>query len=124
MYGMSAVVSEFRTQGTTEFRKPVLTSVEASWQGSDGSLQTVPARMEDTSVGGARIRIKKPIVVGSKVRIRWRHEHFSGTARYCRPEHGEYLVGIERDATNSPLPDRPTSSNVPPQKSVSNSAPH
>ena len=124
MNGMTAVVSEFRTQGTTEFRKPVLTLVEVSWQDPDGTLQTVPASMEDTSVGGARIRIKKPIVVGSKLRIRWRHEHFSGTARYCRPERGEYLVGIQRDATNSALPDRPAASNVTPQKSVSATAPH
>ena len=123
MNGMSAVVSEFRTQVKAEFRKPVLTLVEASWENPDGTLQTVPAYMEDTSAGGARIRIKTPIVVGLKLRIRWRHEHFSGTARYCRTERGEFLVGIQRDPTNSPIPDRPAPNHVPPQKSASTSDP-
>jgi hypothetical protein len=42
MNGMHAVVSEFRTRRTTEFRKPVQTLVQASWENPDGSLQTVP----------------------------------------------------------------------------------
>ncbi|MGC2246376.1 MAG: hypothetical protein WA609_07210 [Terriglobales bacterium] len=120
---MSAVVGEFRKQVTTEFRKPVLTLVEASWQGSDGSLQTVPARMEDKSAGGACIRVKAPIVVGAKLKIKSRHENFSGTARYCRTESGEFLVGIQRDSANSPLPDRAKPKDVPVRKSMSNDAP-
>jgi len=107
----------------TEFRKAVMTLVEASWEDPGGTLQTVPARMEDKSAGGACIRVKTPIVVGSKLRIQWRHEHFSGTARYCRTEGGEYLVGIQRDTTKSAIPNRPDATDVPPQKSVRSSDP-
>ncbi len=120
---MSAVVPEFRMRVTTDFRKPVMTLVEASWEDSRGILQTVPARMEDKSAGGACIRVQRPIVVGSKLRIQSRLEHFSGTARYCRTEGMEYLVGIQRDTTESPIPNRAGSADVPPQKSVRSSDP-
>jgi hypothetical protein len=52
-----------------EFRTPVMTWVEASWEDSSGVLQTVPARMEDKSTGGACIRIKIPIAVGAKLKV-------------------------------------------------------
>ena len=120
-YGMSAVVNEFRTPVITEFRKPVMTMVEVSWQDTGGSLQTVPARMEDKSASGACIRLQVPIVVGSILRIRSRLEHFSGTARYCRSDGREYLVGIHRDATMSPLPNRPDKANVLPQENAKSS---
>jgi len=106
-----------------EFRKPVMTLVEASWEDPGGTLQTVPARMEDKSAGGACIRVKTPIVVGSKLRIQWRLEQFSGTARYCRTEGEEYLVGIQRDTTKSAIPNRPDATDVAPQKSVRSSDP-
>ena len=64
--GMSAVVPESRSRVVTDFRKPVLTLVEVSWTDAGGTVQTVGARMEDKSVGGARIRVKTPIVVGSE----------------------------------------------------------
>ena len=48
---MSATMRELRTA--------VLTLVEASWEDQSGSLQTVAARMEDKSAGGACIRIKR-----------------------------------------------------------------
>ena len=118
---MSAVVPEFRTRVVTDFRKPVMTLVEASWEDPGGILQTVPARMENKSVGGVCIRIKTPIVVGSRVKIQWRLEHFSGTARYCRAEGTEYLVGLQRDTTTSPIPNRSSGTDVPPRKSGSSS---
>lgn len=120
---MSAVVTEFRTRVITELRTPVITLVEVSWEDPGGTLQTVPARMENKSAGGACIRVKTPIVVGSKLRIQWRHEHFSGTARYRRAEGVEYLVGIQRDTTKSPIPNRPGPTDVAPQKSVGSSDP-
>ncbi len=105
-----------------EYRTAVMTWVEASWEGPSGTVQTVPARMEDKSPSGACIRIKMPIGVGSKLRIQWRFEQFSGTAKYCRGEGNEYLVGVQRDATNStsgtPVPD-----DVPPEKSVRSGSP-
>lgn len=116
-------MTEFRTRVMTEFRAPVMTLVEVSWEDPGGTLQTVPAHMENKSAGGACIRVKTPIVVGSKLRIQWRLEQFSGTARYCRAEGREYLVGIQRDTTKSPIPNRPGPTDVAPQKSVRSSDP-
>ena len=112
---MSAVINEFRTQAKAEFRKPVLTLVEMSWQSPDRTWQTVPARMEDKSACGACIRSKLPMLAGTRLKIKSRHENFSGTARYCRSDGGEYLVGILRDPANSPLPEL---KDVPSRKSV------
>ncbi len=116
-------MTEFRTRVPTELRTLVMTLVEASWEDPGGTLQTVPARMEDKSAGGACIRVKTPIVVGSNLKIQWRLEHFSGTVRYCRAEGMEYLVGIQRDTTKSPIPNRHGPGDVPPRKSVRSSDP-
>src|SRR5271170_1562764 len=97
-----------------EFRMPVMTLVEASWEDPSGASRTAAARMEDRSTGGACIRIKTPIGVGSKVRIQWRFEQFSGIAKYCRSEGREYRVGIQRDTTKDPIPSQP----VPAPKSA------
>jgi hypothetical protein len=95
-----------------ESRTAVMTLVEASWQDQSGTLQTVPARMENKSTGGACIRVKTPIGVGSKLMVQWRWEQFSGIAKYCRSEGKEYRVGIQRDATYTPLPEPPAPTHV------------
>jgi hypothetical protein len=117
---MSAVVPESRSRVVTDFRKPVLTLVEVSWTDAGGTVQTVGARMEDKSVGGACIRVKTAIAVGSKMRVQGRVEHFSGTVRYCRPEGMEYLVGVQRDTMESAIAERPNAPDVPPQKGAGN----
>jgi hypothetical protein len=101
-----------------EFRMPVMTLVEASWEDQSGASRTAAARMEDRSPGGACIRIKTPIGVGSKVRIQWRFEQFSGTAKYCRSEGREYVVGIQRDTAENLIPSQPGLAGVPAPKSV------
>ena len=101
-----------------EFRMPVMTLVEASWEDQSGASRTTAARMEDRSPGGACIRIKTPIGVGSKVRIQWRFEQFSGTAKYCRGEGREYVVGIQRDTAENLIPSQPGLAGVPAPKSV------
>jgi hypothetical protein len=106
---MSSAVREYRT--------PVMTVVEASWEDPAGNLQTIPARMEDKSPSGACIRVKQPIGVGSKLRIQWRFEQFSGTTKYCRSDGYEYLVGIQRDATNS-APSPPMPKEEPPERNL------
>ena len=106
-----------------DFRTAVMTLVEASLEDEGGALRTVPARMEDKSSGGACIRINTPIGVGAKLRIQWRFEQFSGTARYCRSEGKDYVVGIQRDAANSPVPSRLLPANVPPPEVVKGSRP-
>jgi hypothetical protein len=80
-----------------EPRKAVMISVEASWADQSGTLQTIPARMENKSTGGACIRIKKQIVVGAKLSVKWRWDQFVGIAKYCRSDGQEYLVGIQRE---------------------------
>jgi hypothetical protein len=52
------------------------------------------------------------------VRIQWRFEQFSGTAKYCRSEGREYRVGIQRDTTRNPIPSRVVAADAPPPKSV------
>jgi len=84
-----------------------MTRVEASWQDEAGTLRTVPACMEVKSVGGACIRVQKPIGVGSKLSIRWRFETFTGTARNCRGEGQDYLVGIQRDGPEAAVVNPP-----------------
>jgi hypothetical protein len=106
-----------------DFRTAVMTLVEASWEDESGALRTAPACMEDKSIGGACIRINTPIGVGSKLRIQWRFEQFSGTAKYCRSEGKEYVVGIQRDAASSPNLGRLLHANVPLAERVSSSSP-
>lgn len=106
-----------------ELRTPVMTLVEASWEDSDGAFQKITARMEDKSAGGACIRVKTPIPVGVKVGIEWRFDQFTGTARYCRPEGREYLVGIQRDRVPSPISNRPVLAPRQQEKTVKNSEP-
>ena len=86
-----------------EARIAVMIQVEVSWEDLGGNLRSVPARMEDKSLSGACIRVKKPIEVGARVRIQWRFEQFSGAVRYCRREDWDYVVGIQRDRPESLL---------------------
>jgi hypothetical protein len=106
-----------------EPRTAVMISVEASWLDQSGTLQAVPARMEDKSSGGACIRVKTRIVVGSKLRIKWRWEQFAGIAKSCRSEGQEFLVGIQRDTTPSPILNRPVPAHVSLQEGVRKSDP-
>ena len=96
-----------------EARKAVMTLAEASWEDSSGILQSVPVRIEVKSAGGARIRLKIPIAVGSRLRIKLPFEHFSGIARNCRIAGSDYLVGIQRDLPNSPVPNLPAPNAAP-----------
>src|SRR3984885_826628 len=86
-----------------------------------GASQTVAARMEDRSSGGACIRVKTAIGVGSKVRVQWCFEQFSGTAKYCRSEGRKYVVGIQRDLVKNPIPSQPVPANISAQKGAGNS---
>ncbi len=110
---MTAVLTEFTTRETIEFRKPVLTRVDVSWQDASGTWQTVAARMEDRSAGGACIRVKVPIAVGSKLRIQSRQDDFSGEARHCRADGADFLIGIQRDVAERPTLDRAASKTRP-----------
>ncbi len=96
-----------------EPRAAVMILVQVSWQDRSGALQTIPACMEDKSVSGACIRVKTRIGVGSKLSIQWRWDQFSGIAKNCRSEGREYLVGVQRDTTKSPISNRPVPTDMP-----------
>ncbi len=82
-----------------EMRTAVMIMVDVSWHDpGGGALQTARARMEDKSAGGVCIRSKKAIAAGSKLKIQWRFEQFSGIVIYCRSEAREYVIGIQRIA--------------------------
>jgi lambda repressor-like predicted transcriptional regulator len=110
---MTAVLTEFTTRGTLEFRKPVLTRVDVSWEDADGNWQTLAARMEDRSAGGACIRAKMPIPVGSKARIQSRQDDFAGEVRHCRADGSDFLIGIQRDVADRPSSSPPVSTRQP-----------
>ncbi len=92
------IADRFRmSTAVRELRSVVMILVEASWEDESGALQKIPARMEDRSVSGACIRMKRPVAVGAKLTIQWRFDRFSGITKYCRSDGREFLVGIQRD---------------------------
>jgi len=80
-----------------ELRTAVMIVVEAWWEETGGAWQTASGRMEDKSPGGACIRFKQRIDVGTKIRIQARFENFAGVVRYCRNEGRDFVVGVQRD---------------------------
>ena len=81
---------------TPEPRIPVMIVVEATWEDQSGTSQTARARMENRSVSGACIRLRSQIKVGTKLKLQWRWDKFTGIARYCRSEGRDFLVGLQR----------------------------
>jgi hypothetical protein len=82
---------------TPDVRTHVMTVVEVSWQDAGRAGQTVSARMEDKSAGGACLRLKQSVEVGAKLKIQWRHDQFIGIVKYCRAEGRDFVVGVQRD---------------------------
>jgi hypothetical protein len=72
--------------------------VEASWEDPTGASQAANATLEDRSTAGASIRLGKPLSVGSKLKIKWHREQFSGTVMNCRLDGRHYIIGILRDS--------------------------
>jgi hypothetical protein len=98
---------------TPEPRAAVMILVEASWKDQTGALRAVSAYVADKSAGGACIRTKTPIGVGSKLTIQGRWEQITGIARYCRRVGREYLVGVQRDTTKDVALDSEPSRGLP-----------
>ncbi len=71
--------------------------VEVSWEDQFGTRHTSSARLEDISVSGACLRVKVPVAVGSALRVNSYRERFSGTARYCRTDRRDFVVGVQKD---------------------------
>jgi hypothetical protein len=96
-----------------EPRTPVMIVVQASWEEPGGAVQTLAARMEDRSVGGALIRLSKAVSVGSQLTIRSHREQFSGVSKYCRRDGKDFLVGIQKDKAVSSISERVSPQAVP-----------
>ena len=43
---------------------------------------------------------------GTRVRVSWCRDDFSGTTRWCRAADGEYVMGMRRDEVARTAPDR------------------
>ncbi|MGB7599109.1 MAG: hypothetical protein WBM24_02290 [Candidatus Sulfotelmatobacter sp.] len=84
-----------------ESRIAVMMLAEVSWEDATGKLLSAPARLEDKSLSGACIRMKKPVEVRAKLRVRGRFEEFCGVVRYCRSEGWDYVVGLQRESESA-----------------------
>src|SRR5271170_6395194 len=60
-------------------RTIIMARAEAVWVDSEGTPHMAAGMLEDTSPGGACVRLKEPIMVGSKIAVKWRREQISGT---------------------------------------------
>jgi hypothetical protein len=74
---------------------------KVTWEDEDETIHTAPATIEDTSLSGACFPLKIPIRPGTRVDVSWCRDDFSGTTKCCREDHGEYLVGMQRDGIAS-----------------------
>ena len=84
----------------------MMAKAEVVWEDQLGARRGVLAQLEDTSISGACIRISIPISVGAKLSIKWHKEQFFGITKYCRRDGGDYVLGVERE--NSETEARPT----------------
>jgi len=71
--------------------------VEVSWEDQFGTRHTSSAKLEDTSPSGACLRVKVPVAIGSAMKVNSYRERFSGTARYCRTDRRDFVVGVQKD---------------------------
>ena len=74
---------------------------EVVWEDQPGVWRGSLARIEDTSRSGACIRVSAPISVGARLKIKWHREEFSGIAKYCRRDGGDYVLGIQRETNGT-----------------------
>jgi len=88
---------ESTTRVPLETRKAMMAIASVTWEDEDETVHTARARIEDMSVSGACFRLKIPIRAGTKVGVSWCRDEFTGMTKWCREEHGEYLVGMQRD---------------------------
>lgn len=82
-----------------EPRTAMMAMAEIVWEDQPGTWRGSFAKLEDTSPSGACIRVATAIAVGAKLKVKWHKEQFSGIAKYCRREGGEYILGIQRESS-------------------------
>jgi len=81
-----------------EPRKVIWATAEISWADAGGVARETRATIQDISASGACLRVRSPIEIGARLRVKWRREQFSAVARNCRREGMEYLLGVRREA--------------------------
>jgi hypothetical protein len=86
----------------TEPRTALWAVAEVCWEDQTGTPNQATATLEDTSVSGACIRLKKAITVGSTVSVKWHRGQFSAIARNCRSDGKDFLLGVWRSADQGP----------------------
>lgn len=74
---------------------------EISWEDQPRAWRGALARIEDISRSGACIRVPVPIAAGTRLKIKWQREEFSGVAKYCRRDEGDYILGVQREILES-----------------------
>jgi hypothetical protein len=89
------------TKLTLEPRTAIMAVAEVVWEDQLGAWRGAVTRIEDTSRSGACIRLSVPISVGAKLKIKWHREEFSGVAKYCRRDGGDYVLGIQRETSEN-----------------------
>src|SRR4029077_2467436 len=99
-----------------EPRKVMWAVAEITWGDDGGTSFRVPAILEDTSRSGACIRFKRPVAIGSRLTVKWHREQFSGIARNCRSDGGDFLLGVRREAELSGLRSQPATGHLPTPK--------
>ena len=73
--------------------------VDVLWADEDGTPRVAPATLEDTSHRGMSVRMKNAVCVGSHVTVKWGSEQDSGIVTNYRREKKDYILGIQREAT-------------------------
>ena len=81
----------------TEPRTAIMAVVEVSWEDQFGTRHSSSAKLEDTSLSGACLRVKVPVAIGSTMNVNSYRERFSGIARYCRTDRRDFVVGVQKD---------------------------
>ncbi len=87
-----------------EPRQAIWAVAEVSWQDQGGAVCVAAGTLEDTSQSGACVRVKAPILVGSRVMVKWHREQFSAVAKNCRSDGREFLLGVRRELAGSAEP--------------------
>jgi hypothetical protein len=98
----------------TEPRTAMMAVVEVSWEDQFGTRHTSSAKLEDTSPSGACLRVKVPVTIGSAMKVNSYRERFSGTARYCRTDRRDFVVGVQKDKNVNRFLSDVAAPNLPP----------
>jgi hypothetical protein len=91
------------SRGAIEPRRLMWAVAEVSWADAAGNPIQSRATIVDISTSGACIRLRDRIGVGSLLTVKWHREQFSATARNCRRDGADYLLGVRR--AGAPLPE-------------------